>query len=68
MYRLNINYLSVRAGSESREWGGTSHNVQQVIIHGLYNLNNYNDYDVAVLRVCTDLDIVMYISKYVMCL
>ena len=68
MYRLNTNYLTVRAGSIYYDYGGQTQSVAQVIIHELYNQYNFNDYDVAVLRVCTDLDIVMYFSKYVMCL
>jgi hypothetical protein len=60
--------LTVRVGSTYHEFGGTIHSVTGGFYHENYDENNNYDYDVAVLRVCTDLDIGMYISKYVMCL
>jgi hypothetical protein len=39
--------------------------VTEASIHERYNEDYYNDYDVAVLRVCADFDIGMDISKYV---
>jgi hypothetical protein len=59
-------YLKVRAGSTYHDWGGTIHYVTGGMYHSSYGYNY--DYDVAVLRVCTNCDIALDISKYVMCL
>jgi len=67
LFRTSSNNLSVRAGSTRYSSGGTLHRVTHGFYHGSYNPRNH-DYDVAVLRVCTDLDIAIDISKYVMCL
>ena len=65
---MNTKYLTVRAGSTHHEFGGTIHFVTGGFYHGRYNQNFYNNYDVAVLRVCTDMDSGIDISKYVRCL
>ena len=67
IYRMHANSLTVRAGSAHHEFGGTIHSVQGGFYHGNYNEDNH-DNDVAVLRVCTDFDIAINISNYVMCL
>ena len=67
IFRLSANYLTVRAGSRYRDFGGTIHQVRGGFYHGNYDLDDY-DYDVAILRVCTEFDIPINISKYVMCL
>ena len=67
VYRKKPENLTVRAGSTYHQCGGTIHNVTVGFYHGSYN--HYNrDFDVAVLRVCTDFDIPIVISKYMMCL
>jgi len=67
MYRSNGNDLTVRAGSTHHASGGTIHHVTGGFYHGSFNISNL-DYNVAVLRVCTDIDIPTDISKYVKCL
>jgi hypothetical protein len=64
---MHANYLTVRAGSTHHDFGGTVHQVTGGFYHGSFNPNNY-DYDVAVLKVCTDCDIANDILMYVMCL
>jgi len=64
---MNVNTLTVRAGSTHHDSGGTVHNVTGGFYHGGFQFYNH-DYDVAVLRVCTDLDIAIDISKYILCL
>jgi hypothetical protein len=64
---MKANSLTIRAGSKYHGFGGTIHSVTGGFYHGSYDLYN-NDYDVAVLRVCTDCDIAIDISTYVMCL
>jgi hypothetical protein len=59
--------LTVRAGSTHYSSGGTLHKVTHGFYHGSYNPKN-KDYDVAVLKVCTDLDIAIDFSKFMMCL
>ena len=63
---MNAKDLTIRAGSKHYDAGGTVHQVTGGFYHGDYDDENI-DYDVAVLRVCTDLDIPLDISKYVMC-
>jgi hypothetical protein len=65
---MNTKYLTVRAGSTYNYNGGTIHFVTGGFYHGSYNQNFYNNFDVAVLRVCTDFDIPIDLSKYVTCL
>jgi len=65
---MKAEYLTVRVGSIYHQNGGTVHNVTGGYYHGSYNNQIYNDYDVAVLRVCTNFDIPIHISKYVLCL
>jgi hypothetical protein len=63
---MDVKYLTVRAGSPYHAFGGFTHSV----LGGYYHMNydQYNgDYDIAVLRVCTDFDIPVS-AKYVMCL
>ena len=67
IFRMHANSLTVRAGSAHHEFGGTIHSVQGGFYHGSYNEDNH-DNDVAVLRVCTEFDIAIDISNYVMCL
>jgi hypothetical protein len=55
-YRANSKLLTVRAGSEFYDDGGTVHHVTGGYYHDLFNLSNA-DYDVAVLKVCIDFDI-----------
>ena len=50
---MNPDYLTVRAGSTLHTFGGTTHHVVGAHIHDSYNPSN-EDYDVAVLQVCTD--------------
>jgi len=64
---MHANYLTVRAGSTHHEFDGTIHYVTGGFYHGNYNDFN-RDYDVAVLRVCTDFDNPIDILLYVMCL
>jgi hypothetical protein len=64
---MSANSLTVRAGSTYPGSGGSMHYVTGGFYHGKYNQNDY-DYDVAVLRVRTDCDSAIDISKYVMCL
>jgi hypothetical protein len=45
--------------------GGTIYNVIAGFYHGSYEQKNI-DYDVAVLKVCTDVDTAIYILNYVM--
>jgi hypothetical protein len=52
----------VRAGSRYYEWGGSLHFVTGGFFHENYDSFN-RDYDVAVLRVCTDCDIAKDISN-----
>ena len=65
---MKAEYLTVRVGSTFLGSGGTVHNVTGGYYHGSYNNQSYNGYDVAILRVCTDFDIPIDISKFVMCL
>ena len=51
---MKSNYLSVRAGSTRYEVGGTIHSVTGGFYDGSYNQSYYKEYDVAVLRVCTN--------------
>ena len=67
IFRRSSSSLAVRAGSRYYSCCGTTHNVIGGFYHGRYDQYNY-DYDVAVLRVCSDFDIAIDISKYVMCL
>ena len=53
---MNANDLKIRAGSTHLDFGGTIHKVTGGYYHGKYEYYKY-DYDVAVLRVCTDWDI-----------
>jgi len=55
MYRVSANYLTVRTCSTYYASGGTIHNVTGGYYHGSYN-SNTSDYDVAVLKVCTELN------------
>jgi hypothetical protein len=64
---MQTSYLTIRAGSTHHGFGGTIHSVTGGFYHGSYDMYNY-DYDVAVLKVCTDCDITIDISTYVMCL
>jgi hypothetical protein len=53
---MNAKDLTIRAGSTNQCSGGIVHQVTGGFYHGSYD--DYNiDYDVAVLRVCTGLDI-----------
>jgi hypothetical protein len=49
----DISLLSVRAGSTNHGEGGTIHRVTKVIKHEKFNAEK-NDYDIAVLKVCSD--------------
>ena len=63
---MSANDLTIRAGSAKYSSGGTIHNVTGGFYHG--NFGSYNfDYDVAVLRVCTDFDIALDILNWLMC-
>jgi hypothetical protein len=62
---INAKELTIRAGSTYHEVGGTIHSVTGGFYHESYNSSN-NDYDVAVLRVCTDFDITIDILKYML--
>ena len=53
---MNATDLTVRAGSTYHQSGGINHSVKGGFYHGSFN-HNTNDYDVAVLFVCTDFDI-----------
>jgi hypothetical protein len=64
---MGAKYPTLRVGSTHYASGGTIHKVIRGSSHGLYNPNN-GDYDVAVLKVCTKLDIPIDSAKYVMCL
>jgi hypothetical protein len=64
---MKYNDITVRAGSTYHNFGGKIHHVTGGFYHGWYDPISY-DYDVAVLRVCTDFDIPIDISNYVMCL
>jgi len=64
---MTAQYITVRACSPYYDFGGTTHFVTGGFFHGNFSHENY-DYDVAVLRVCTDFDIAIDFSKYVMCL
>ena len=64
---MNANSLTIRAGSSHHGFGGTIHSVTGGFYHGSYDLFNH-DYDVAVLRVCTDFDTAIDTLMYVMCL
>jgi len=56
IYRMNAKDLTILAGSTNHESGGTVHQVRGGFYHGSYD--DYKiDYDAAVLRVCSDLDI-----------
>ena len=61
---MNATDLTIRAGSKHHDDGGTVHQVTGGFYHGDYNDSDI-DYDVAVLRVCTDLYIRINIEKYV---
>jgi hypothetical protein len=63
-YRAQSKYLTVRAGSEYHDDGGTIHNVTGGFYHESFNLSNA-DYDVAVLKVCIDFDIPTDSANYV---
>ena len=52
---MKDNYLTVRVGSRHHEIGGIIHDVTGGFYHGKFK-ENPRDYDVAVLRVCTDFD------------
>ena len=64
IYRMNAKDLTIRAGSKHHDDGGIVHQVTGGFYHGSYNDDNF-DYNVAVLRVCTDLYIRINIEKYV---
>ena len=61
MYRTDPAKLTVRACSTNHAYGGTLHNVIGGVYHELYNKDTF-DYDVAVLRVCTDINTAIYIA------
>jgi hypothetical protein len=54
MYRKDVDSLTVRSCSTNFSSGGTLHNVAEYTYHESFNLTTF-DYDVAVLRVCTDI-------------
>jgi len=56
MYRVSANYLTVRTCSTYHASGGTIHNVISGYYHGSYD-SITTDYDVAVLKVCTEFNI-----------
>jgi hypothetical protein len=58
--------MTLRAGSVNHYSGGTVHQVTGGFYHSSYNSYN-NDYDVAVLQVCTDFDIPIDSAKYLTC-
>jgi len=64
MYREDPAYLKVRVCSTNHASGGTVHNVIGGVYHELYNKDTI-DYDVAILRVCSDFNMATYIAMYV---
>jgi len=54
IYRMNANSLTVQVGSTFYDFGGTTNYVTGVFYHRNYSQFSNMDYDVAVLRVCTD--------------
>jgi hypothetical protein len=65
--RANSYILTVRAGSEFHDGGGTIHRIKGGFYHELFNVYNF-DYDVAVLKVCIDFDIPTDSANCVTCL
>jgi hypothetical protein len=60
---MTADSLSIRAGTVWNDWLGNIHNVSAGFYHSSYNQSGYNEYDVAILKVCTDFDIPIDISK-----
>ena len=64
MYRENANSLTVRSCSTNHASGGTIHNVIGGFYHEWYNEKTI-DYDVAVLWVCIEFNMAIYIAMYI---
>jgi hypothetical protein len=60
---MHANRLTIRAGSTHSELGGKIHKVTGGFYHGNYEYNY--DYDVAVLRVCTNCNIAIKIEDFI---
>ena len=66
MYRVSANYLTVRTCSTYHDSGGTVHNVTAAYKHENYR-TYVQDYDVAVVQVCTELNIPIESAMCVRC-
>jgi hypothetical protein len=64
MYRQDLDDLTVRSCSTNFSSGGTVYNVTGYSYHESFNLTTF-DYDVAILRVCTDFNMGTYIAIYI---
>jgi len=67
MYRAYVNYFTVRTCSTYHGSGGTIHSVTTGYYHGSYSTST-TDYDVAVLKVCTEFNMPIDSAMCVMCL